>query len=182
MWFAQAQKVELRTYRDDKLGFSFRYPPDFTFTSIAESQTGFSSGALKRGKTVVLIQAMDLGNYPEEWRAQGRTSFVGAAVAIATLMCDADGPDGSRSCPEVLRQSTFSNRYGLECLEIHLREVITRDEPRQFTTRTKGPVYAVRIPAPSLPVILFFQFDPDSAPRADDRHSLQEIVDSVRGK
>jgi hypothetical protein len=182
MWFAEARKDEVRTYQDDRLGFSFSFPADYTLTNVLESRNGFVSGVLKRGKSAILVEAKDLADYPSEWLSQGRTSFVNAAVAIARLMCDADGPDGSRSCPEVLRQSTFGNRHGLECLEIELREVITEGDPRQFTTRTRGPVYAVRIPRPNLPVILLFEFDPDYPPRTTDTHTLQEIVNSVRGK
>jgi hypothetical protein len=182
MLCAEARKDEFRTCRDERLGFSFNYPADYTLANVLESPNGFISGVLKRGKATVLVEAKGLADYPSEWRAQGRTSFVNAALAIASLMCDADGPDGSRSCPEVLRQSTFSNRHALECLEIELREVVTEGEPSRFTTRTRGPVYAVRIPRPGLPVILFFAFDPEYSPRAADTHVLQEIVNSVRGK
>ena len=182
VWPGEAQKDEFRTYQDGRLGFSFRYPADYTFANVLESQNSFLSGVLKRGKANIMVEARDLADYPAEWRAQGRTNFVDAAVAIATLMCDADGPDSSRSCPEVLRQSTFGNHHNLECLEIALREVVTTSEPKHFTTRTKGPIYAVRIPRPGLPVILFFEFDPEYAPRAADTHTLQEIVNSVCGK
>lgn len=182
MWFAETWKEEFRTYQNDRLGFSFSYPANYTFTDVLASRDGLVSGVLKRGEANILVEAKDLADYPAEWRAQGRTNFVDAAVAIATLMCDADGPDSSRSCPEVLRQSTFGNRHDLECLEIELREVITASEPRHFTTRTRGPIYAVRIPRPNLPVILFFEFDPDYAPRTVDTHVLHEIVNSVRGK
>ncbi len=178
----EARKGEFRTYRDDKLGFSFSYPADYTLTNLLESRSGFVSGVLKQGKADIVVEAKDLADYPSEWLSQGRKSFVDAATAIAKLMCDADGPDGSRSCPEVLRQSTFGNRNGLECLEIELREVVTESEPRHFTTRTKGPVYAVRIPRPQLPVILFFQFVSDFTPPAADTHLLHEIVNSVKGK
>lgn len=182
LWSAEARKDEVRTYQDERLGFSFSYPADYTLTNVVESRNGLVSGVLKRGKADILVEAKDLADYPAEWRAQGRTSFVDAAVAIAMLMCDADGPDGSRSCPEILRQSTFGNRHNLECVEINLREVITAIEPKRFTTRTNGPVYAVRIPRPDLPVILFFKFIPDFTPRTADTHILQEIVNSVRGK
>jgi hypothetical protein len=182
MWLAEARKGEVRTYQDDRLGFSFGYPADYTFTNVQESRSGFVSGVLKQGKADILVEAKDLADYPSEWLSQGRTGFVNAAIAIARLMCDADGPDGSRSCPEVLRQSTFGNRHGLECLEVELREVITEREPSRFTTRTKGPVYAVRIPRPDLPVILFFGFVPDFTPRTADSHILQEIVNSVKAK
>jgi len=181
-WFAEAPKVEVRTYHDDRLGFSFSYPADYTLTNVLESRSGFVSGVLKRGNADILVEAKDLADYPSEWLSQGRTSFVNAALAIARLMCDADGPDGSRSCPEVLKQSTFGNRHGLECLEVDLREVITESEPSRFTTRTKGPVYAVRIPRPELPVILFFEFAPDFTSRTADAHVLHEIVNSVKGK
>ncbi len=182
VWSTEVRRDEVRTYQDDSMGFSFSYPADFTLTHVLESRSGFASGVLKRGDAAILVEAKDLADYPSEWRAQGRTSFVEAAVAIAMLMCDADGPDGSRSCPEVLRQATFGNRHKLECLEINLREVITVSEPSRFTTRTKGPVFAVRIPRPDLPVILFFEFAPDFTPRPADTHILQEIVNSVRGK
>ncbi len=180
--FAEARSAEFRTYQDDRSGFSFSYPANYEFTNVVESRSGFVSGVLKRGDAAILVETKDLADYPSEWRAQGRTSFVEAAVAIAMLMCDADGPDGSRSCPEVLRQATFGNRHKLECLEINLREVITAIKPKRFTTRTRGPVYAVRIPRPNLPVILFFEFVPDFTPRTADTHILQEIVNSVRGR
>jgi hypothetical protein len=179
---AEARSAEFRTYQDDRSGFSFSYPANYEFTNLVKSANGLVSGVLKRGEAGILVEAKDLADYPAEWRAQGRTSFVDAAVAIAMLMCDADGPDGSRSCPEILRQSTFGNRHNLECVEINLREVITASEPKRFTTRTRGPVYAVRIPRPNLPVILFFEFVPDFTPRTADTHILQEIVNSVRGK
>lgn len=182
MCLAEAREDEARIYQDDSMGFSFSYPADFTLTNVLESRSGFVSGVLKRGDAAILVEAKDLADYPSEWRARGHTSFVEAAVAIAMLMCDADGPDGSRSCPEVLRQATFGNRHKLECLEINLREAITESEPSRFTTRTKGPVFAVRVPRPGLPVILFFEFAPDFTPRPADTHILQEIVNSVRGK
>ena len=178
----EAPPDEFRTYRDHRLEFSFRYPADYAFINVLESPSGFVSGTLKHGKVSILVEAKDLSAYPGEWRAQGRTRFVGAAVAIAALMCDADGPDGSRSCPEVLRQSTFGNHHGLECVEIELREVITTEEPRSFRARTRGPIYAVRLPHPGLQFILFFEFDPDYEPGTSDVHVLQEIVNSVQGK
>jgi hypothetical protein len=178
----EASQDEFRTYRDRRLEFSFRYPADYTFVNVLESPNGFVSGILKQGMVNIVVEAKDLSAYPDEWRVQGRTRFVDAAVAIATLMCDADGPDGSRSCPEVLRQSTFGNHHGLECVEIELREVITTEEPRSFKTRTRGPIYAVRLPHPSLQFILFFEFEPDYKPGTSDTHVLQEIVNSVEGK
>ena len=178
----EASPDEFRTYGDHRLEFSFRYPADYKFINVLESPSGFVSGTLKHGNVNILVEARDLSAYPSEWRAQGRTRFVDAAVAIATLMCDADGPDGSRSCPEVLRQSTFGNHHGLECVEIELREVITTEEPKSFRTRTRGPIYAVRLPHPGLQYILFFEFDPDYEPGTSDPHVLQEIVNSVQGK
>ncbi len=176
---ASAQEQRWLTFRDSKSGISFRYRADYFITNVASSKDGLSGAVLRKGESMILIDVKDLGDYPAEWRAQGRTTFVDAAVAIARLRCDAAGPDGERGCSDVLRQSTFANRIGLECVELQLREEIRTYEPVRNTIRTRGPIYAVRFPRPGLPLIIFFEFEPEYRPSAAEGNILAEIVNSV---
>lgn len=176
---AGAQERRLLTFRDLKSGISFRYPADYLMTHAPDTKDDVFGVVLKKGESEILIDVKDLGDYPAEWRAQGRTTFVDAAVAIARLRCDAGGPDGERSCSDVLGQSTFANRSGLECVELQLREEIHTYEPVRNTIRTRGPIYAVRFPRPGLPLIIFFEFEPEYSPSAAEGNILAEIVNSV---
>jgi hypothetical protein len=176
---AGAQERRLLTFRDLKSGISFRYPADYLMTHAPDTKDDVFGVVLKKGESEILIEVKDLGDYPAEWRAQGRTTFVDAAVAIARLRCDAGGAEGERACSDVLRQSTFANRSGFECVELQLREDIRTYGPVRNTIRTRGPIYAVRFPRPGLPLIIFFEFDPDYSPSAAEGNILAEIVNSV---
>jgi len=48
MWFAETWKEEFRTYQNDRLGFSFSYPANYTFTDVLASRDGLVSGVLER--------------------------------------------------------------------------------------------------------------------------------------
>ncbi len=175
----EAQERRWLTFRDLKSGISFLHPADYLVTYTPDTENSVFGAVLKKGESEILIEAKDFGDYPAEWRAQGRNTFVDAAVAIARIRCDAGGPDGERSCSDVLRQSTFANRNGLECLELQLREDIRTYQPIRNTIRTRGPIYAVRFPRPGLPLIIFFEFEPEYSPSAAESNILAEIVNSV---
>jgi hypothetical protein len=178
---ARAQKPDWREYQNIRTGLMFRYPPEYTIRLLLDPGGGLVEAVLGKEGTRIVVTLKDLGDYPDEWRNEGRNTFASASAAIARLLCDAGGPDGERSCPEVLHQSTFSNANGLECVEMELREEIREHQPPKFTTRVLGPIYSVRLPRPGLPLILLFQFDREHVPSTADRDLLAGIVRTVGG-
>ena len=177
----RAAQPEWREYRNSRTGLALRYPPDYEIRPLLDPEGGLVSAVLRKQGSEILITLKDLADYPAEWREQGRNTFVGAAVEIARMLCDAGGPDGERSCPDVLRQSTFANAHGLECVEIELREEIRSSQPPRFTTRVRGPVYSIRLPRAGPPLLLFLEYDPDHTPSTAERILLAEMARTVSG-
>lgn len=175
-----------KTYYNVKTGLEFRYPPDSLLKELA-TPDGRPIAMLIRDADgdptdwLFDVSVEELAEAKEPVRPDGGATALRFATDVAKLHCDADGPDSSVSCPDVVKSQRFTNPHGLAAFELHLAEVVGSNVEGQtkIERRTKGPIYAVDISTDTAVRVLLFELTERGATRGR-REILRTIVDSVR--
>jgi hypothetical protein len=169
-----------KVYRHSEVPFEFSYPGDFLLDAHVNAKLGFIFALMKKQNTPWLIDVdfTDRAAYlMDPYSQMSREEF---ATAIGRLACDADGPEGSVSCPAVARQKVLQNRNGLEVVEFYLNQVNERYNQPRTTKSVIGPIEAVLLPTGrSGHVLTFKRTDRDQSRLVTDE-LLRRIADSVK--
>ena len=168
-----------KIYRQDGVPFQFAYPEAFLLDAHVNPKLGFVFALMKKPGTPWLVDIgfenrADLSMDPYD-----KMSLEEFAIARAQVACQADGPDGSVSCPSVVRKMTFKNQNGLEVVELYLNQEIQGYDPPKIERSVIGPIEVVLLPTgKSGQVLTFKRTDKDKAGIVSD-DLLKRIADLV---
>jgi hypothetical protein len=175
-----------KTYSNAKTGLEFRYPPDSLLKELATPDGRPISMLIRDADGAPTdwlfdVSVEELTEAKEPVRPDGGAAALRFATDVARLRCDADGPDSSVSCPDVVRSQRFTTPHGLAASELYLAEVVGSNVEGQtkIERRTKGPIYAVDISTDTALRVLLFALTERGAARGR-REILRAMVDSVR--
>ena len=168
-----------KTYRQEGVPFEFSYPDGFVLEAHVNPRLGFIFALMKKASTSWLV---DIGF---EDRAEcsmdpyNKMSLEEFAIARAEVGCDADGPGGKVSCPDVARKQRFRNRNGLDVVELYLNRVNEGYDPPKIEKSVIGPIEAVLLhTGKSGQVLTFKRTDKDASGLVSD-DLLRRIADLV---
>lgn len=147
-------------YQNVRLGFSFEYSNDWFFSSIDDG-----IGALRKKEYANISDS-----YPYDVITVRLASKLNADAGIfekdivkfASLICAADGPNGSQFCPkESISLETFVNKYGEKGYKIHRTKIVKQFKlSGEETNETKEVLIVYKIETPDYFAILFSADDP----------------------
>lgn len=158
-------------------GFALQYPSRYELKN--DSDWGFD--LVKNGKIVVRadVERDPFKIFLTEWK-QGGDTFKAFARERVTVICAADGPDGSSYCDTVKTVREDRTRGGLRYFEFYL--VMTRED---FSTKSKetsrvGPVYMVDVSRPTQPAALMISPGYGTLAPKETAEVMRRIVETVR--
>lgn len=171
---------EWKTYHQAGVPFEFSYPGDFLLQAQFNPKLGFIAALMKKPGTpwLVDIDFKDRAEYPMD--PSDKKSLEKFAVAWALTACQADGPEGSESCPSVKRKQTFKNQNGLEVVELYLNHVNESYDPPNIEKTVIGPVEAVLLPTGRSGQVLTIKHTEEDEKGLVSDDLLKRIVHSVR--
>lgn len=172
-----------KTFHDPRVPFEFSYPGDFFLKATVNPQLGFVFALLKKldapkNDWLVDIDFEDRAEYSEASYVE--MSFEQFAIDRAKIQCMSDGPDGSRTCTDVLRKTRFQNRHGIKGIELYLRLVDERIDPPKTTRSTFGPLYVVLLPGGRSGQLLLIKGVEKERGASVTREVLKQIAQSVK--
>ena len=158
-------------------GFALQYPSRYKLKNVGE----WAFDLVENGKIVVRGDVEDdpFRIFLTEWK-QGGDTFTAFARERVTVICAADGPDGSSYCDLVESEREGRTRGGLRYLEYYL--VMTRED---FSTNSKetsrvGPVYMVDISRPAHPFALMICAGHGTLASQETAEVMRGMVETVR--
>jgi hypothetical protein len=167
-----------KSYHDPQVPFEFSYPDDLVLDAHVNPKLGFIFALMKKVDSPKYDWLIDV-DYQDRADFDGppysAMSFQEFAVIRARAGCDADGPDGSVSCPALVRSAPFTNRSGLEGIEFYLKQVDERYNPPKTTQSVVGPIYSLRLPVGKFDKALAFKF----TDRGQDVHLSNELLKQI---
>ena len=169
-----------KTYHHAGVPFEFSYPGEFLLEAQFNPKLGFIAALMKKPGTpwLVDIDFKDRAEYPMD--PDSKKSLEKFAVAWALTACQADGPEGSESCPSVKRKQTFKNQNGLEVVELYLNHVNESYDPPKIEKTVIGPIEAVLPPAGRSGQVLTIKHTEEDEKGLVSDDLLKRIVHSVR--
>ena len=169
-----------KTYHHAGVPFEFSYPGEFLLEAQFKPRLGFSAALMKKPGTswLVDIDFKDRAEYPTD--PDSKKSLEEFAIAWALTACQADGPEGSESCPSVKRKQTFKNQNGLEVVELYLNHVNESYDPPNIEKTVIGPIEAVLLPTGRSGQVLTFRHTEEDQKGLVNDDLLKRIVHSVR--
>jgi hypothetical protein len=179
-----AQPVsQWRTYHDPRVPFEFSYPANLFLDAHVNPKLGFIFGLMKKVEApkydwIIDVDYQDRANFTQ--LPYSGMSFEEFAITRARDACDADGPDGSVSCPALVRTIQFTNRFHLETIEFYLKQVEERFNPPSTSQSVVGPIYSVRLPVGEFDKVLTFKFTEKGRNAHLNNELLKQIAASVR--
>ncbi len=173
------QQASWKIYRAPGVPFEFSYPSAFLLDAHVNPKLGFVFALMKKPGTpwLVDIGLEDRAEYSMD--PYNKMSLEEFAIARAQVACQADGPEGSVSCPSVARKQTFRNQKGLDAVELYLNQVNEGYDPPKIEKSVIGPIEAVLLPTGrSGQVLTFKRTDNDKKGLASD-DLLRRMADLV---
>jgi hypothetical protein len=168
-----------KIYRHASVPFEFACPQAFLLDAHVNPKLGFIFALMKQPGTpwLVDIGLEDRAEYSMD--PYSKMSLEEFAMARAQVACQADGPEGSVSCPGVARKQTFRNQNGLEVVEFYLNRVNEGYDPPEIEKSVIGPIEAVLLPTGrSGQVLTFKRTDKDEKGLVSD-DLLRRMADLV---
>ena len=101
------------------------------------------------------------------------------AVARAQAACQADGPGGKVSCPDVVRKQTYRNQDGLEVVELYLNRVNVGYDPPKIEKNVIGPIEIVLLPTAKSGQVLTIKHTDTDENRLVSDDLLRRMADLV---
>ncbi len=136
-----------RTYRSEKFGYEFSYPPDVELKVYFDG----SSAEIRDAKTGKPLAELEVWPAAECPRQPPGVSARAIGIERVTSVTQADGPEGSSWCGEPLAVREHTLASGLAIYELELtcksERIADSDEgsdaaaPGVTTEGTKGPTY-----------------------------------------
>lgn len=167
------------TYRRAGVPFEFSYPDAFLLDAHLNPKLGFIFALMKKPGTSWLIDIDFTDRAEYSMDPYNKMSLEEFAVARAQVACQADGPEGSVSCPSIARKMAFRNQNGLEVVELYLNRVNEGYDPPKIEKNVIGPIEAVLLPTgKSGQVLTFKRTDNDKTGLVSD-DLLRRIADLV---
>ncbi len=118
-----------KIHRDQNCGLEFRYPASFELKSTP-SKNDCELWISGRGFGDLHTEEMDSADRESLTRSGEKISPRSFAIARAMVNCSADGPDGSRYCTGVVKETAFKTAKGFDAWEVYLTEVYERESSR----------------------------------------------------
>ena len=168
-----------KTYRHAGVPFEFSYPDGFVLEAHVNPKLGFIFALMNKPGTpwLVDINFEDRAEYSMD--PYNKMSLEEFAIARARTACDADGPGGKISCPDVARKQTFRNQNGLNVVEFYLNRENEGYDPPKIERSVIGPIEAVLLhTGKSGQVLTFKRTDEDSSALVSD-DLLRRMADLV---
>jgi hypothetical protein len=168
-----------KTYRHAGVPFEFSYPDGFVLEAHLNPRLAFIFALMKKPGTpwLVDIDVSDRAEYSMD--PYNKMSLEEFAIARARAACDADGPGGKVSCPDVARKQTFRNQNDLNVVEFYLNQVNEGYDPPKIEKSVIGPIEAVLLPTGrSGQVLTFKRTDKEPSGLVSD-DLLRQIADLV---
>jgi hypothetical protein len=173
------QAAQWKTYRAPQVPFEFSYPGSFLLDAHVNPKLGFIFALMKKPDTPWLID-IDFANRADFSMAPyTRMSLEEFAIARAQLTCQADGPEGSVSCPSVAHKQTYRNQNGLEVVELYLNRVNERYDPPKIEKSVVGAIEVVLLPTGKSGQVLTFRRTDKDEKRLVSDDLLRRMADLV---
>lgn len=168
-----------KIYRHDGVPFEISYPDGLLLDAHVNPKLGFVFALMKKPGSpwLVDIDFEDRAEYSMD--SYNKMSLEEFAIARARVGCDADGPDGSVSCPSVARKLTFMNQNGLEVVELYLNRVDEGFDPPKIEKSVIGPIEAVLLPTGSSGQVLTFKHTDKGEKGVFSNDLLRRMADLV---
>ena len=96
-------------------------------------------------------------------------------------MCLGQGPNGEAYCDKVLKETSFTNKYGLRGYEIYLNQIEKTFKNNSQSAQTKGPMFAIDVSGHTdnatygLLIIPSYGF-----PGKSEEEVTRKIIDTIR--
>ena len=174
------QQAGWKIYRAPGVPFEFSYPDAFLLDAHVNPKLGFIFALMKKPGTPWLVDIgfEDRAEYSMD--PYNKMSLEEFAMARAQVACQADGPEGSVSCPAVARKQTFRNQKGLDVVELYLNQVNEGYDPPKIEKSVIGPIEAVLLPTGRSGQVLTIKHTEEDQKGLVDDDLLKRIVHSVR--
>lgn len=126
-------------YTNDTYGFSLTYPGDLDRETSTDEHIafGYANGSGFESQVVVRVVERPADEVTSE------AAFVAEQVQ---LLCDADGPEGSISCPDIDLETSFTTDAGVRGTVFMLEQVTMADGEVESET-IRGPFHALILPS-----------------------------------
>jgi hypothetical protein len=158
-------------------GFALQYPSRYELKNA--SDWGFD--LIENGEILVRGDVEDdpFKIFLSEWK-QGGDTFKAFARERVTVICAADGPDGSSYCDKVESEREGKTKGGLRYLEYYL-VMIREDFSKNSKERSRvGPVYMVDISRPAHPLALMIFPGYGTLATQETAEVMRRMVETVR--
>ena len=168
-----------KTYRHAGVPFEFSYPDDLLLDAHVNPKLGFVFALMKKPGTpwLVDIGLEDRAEYSMD--PYNKMSLEEFAVARAQAACQADGPGGKVSCPDVVRKQTYRNQDGLEVVELYLNRVNVGYDPPKIEKSVIGPIEIVLLPTAKSGQVLTIKHTDTDENRLVSDDLLRRMADLV---
>lgn len=171
--------VGWKIYRHAGIPFEFSYPDGLLLDAHVNRKLGFIFALIKKPGTPWLVDIGFEDRAEYSMAPYNKMSLVEFAIARVQVGCDADGPDGTVSCPSVARQQTFRNQNGLEVVELYLNRVNEGYDPPKIEKSVIGPIEAVLLPTGKSGQVLTFKHTENDKQGLVSDDLLRRIADLV---
>lgn len=142
---AQSANAHVSTYINTAYGYQFQYDSPNTVNEYTPEQVDVGRANATGGFDA--LAGVEVIKSGEETEFDSFDEFV---IARSTLLCDADGPDETLSCPNVIGTDVVITYKGLSGVRIDLELRYENRATGQVATSTFGSVYAFNI-GPNVP-------------------------------
>jgi hypothetical protein len=169
-----------KIYRHAGVPFEISYPDGLLLDAHANPKPGFVFALMKKPGSpwLVDIDFEDRAEYStDSYNKMSQEEF---AIARAQVGCEADGPDGSVTCPSVARKQTFMNQNGLEVVEFYLNRVDEGFDPPKIEKSVIGPIEAVLLPTGRSGQVLTFKHTDKDKKGLLSNDLLRRMADLVK--
>ena len=127
-------------YISDAYGFSFTYSGELTPEVYTDEHIALGYADDRGFESQVMVRVIER---PAD-EVTSESAFVAQEVQ---LLCDADGPEGSISCPEIDMETSFTTDAGVSGTVFMLEQVTTTVDGEIVAETLRGPFYVVSLPS-----------------------------------
>jgi len=147
--------ADSKTYKNEKLGFEFKYPTNYLLTGSLDEYALFLEKENDAGKANYFLKVL-LEGYNTDNESKTFEQFAKDSIE---LFCVADGPNGGQYC-KVIASQPFQNDSGITGYQINTTE-FSEDIYEGKIQRAAGPIFTFDISKQTNNQVrgIFFDFD-----------------------
>lgn len=150
-------KSNWKTYKNEKYGFKFNYPLDYTLKEVVNSYILLRKTENKKTEWSVSITAKHNRSGTNDFEL----TFKEFAERLAISSCLADSPNENINCTKITEIKSFASKNKINGYEIYLNELTENFLNNTVSNRIKGPIFAMDTSeqTDNLSRGIFFDFD-----------------------